>query len=167
MFSSLGSKLKKCSCASLRQRKRKATSSTFCKWRADKHTKACATSHMRVVRALAALNQRLDVDAGELQTLARVDEAREFEEATVVAVRVVGVLKKRIAIASMFARSSSVYLRVGACVSGRVSPHIPAMLMTQAAPTNTRCTFVACPSLVCSQSDEIACLGFYRARERT
>ena len=54
-----------------------------------------ASSHLRVLRPFAHAHELLDVDAGGLQTLARVDEAREFEEATVVAVRVVGVLQRR------------------------------------------------------------------------
>ena len=52
-----------------------------------------ASSHLRVLRPLARLDERLEVDAGELQTLACVGEARKFEEATVVAVRVIVVLQ--------------------------------------------------------------------------
>ena len=78
--------------------------------------RARASSYLRVLWPLARLDERLDVDAGELQTLARVNKTREFEETAVVAVRVVGVLKKGIAIVCMFARSSNVsYALVRMC----------------------------------------------------
>ena len=49
--------------------------------------------YLIVVRPLARLNERIDVDAGELQALARIDEARELFEAAIF-VRVVCVLQR-------------------------------------------------------------------------
>ena len=49
--------------------------------------------HLRHVRAFARLNERVDVDAGELQALEAFNEARELAK-TAVGVRDVGVLKK-------------------------------------------------------------------------
>ena len=66
------------------------------------------------MRPLARLKEHLDVNAGLLQTLAALDEARELAEAAVL-VSGVCVLQKRISIATICARSISVYLLVGAC----------------------------------------------------
>ena len=49
--------------------------------------------HLRAVRALARLNERLDVDAGVLEALASVNEARELAKAAAVVVGFAGVLR--------------------------------------------------------------------------
>ena len=61
------------------------------------------------MRPLARLHERLDVDAGELQTLARVDEARELGETAAVVVGVVGVLQRSGSPLRLFARDRAAF----------------------------------------------------------
>ena len=67
-------------------------------------------SYLRVVRPLARLDELLDVDAGELQTLALVDEARELDEAAAVVVGLVCVLQRSAIRSRLYVRVQGVFI---------------------------------------------------------